>query len=757
MTNIRVSMTCVLAAGLCAFVAGPARGEPVSTLFSYQGRLVDGEGPANGLYDFLFEIYDDRENGWLRAHIIEVNDLDVVDGYFTVGLDFGADVFDGNACWLQVSVRPGDSNDSTEFVTLLPRQEVLAVPYALYATSGTPGPKGDPGPPGPAGPQGPEGPKGDEGDPGLAGPKGDRGDIGPIGPQGPKGDKGDPGEQGLQGPVGPPGPKGDPGDSHWSLNGTATYYDAGPVGIGTSKPGYPLDIEAAAPYIRLQRDVNSLAGIRWDEVGATRTQWIFPFIRGWQSDNLIVRDEAGPYDTMTFEAGTGNVGIGTSTPAARLDVNGTVRATSFSGDGSALTDVNGTWNEQGNWYSTSGKALTTDSYVHVYKGNVLRFWNASDVLHGNVRAWMSQLRISADSGGDVALVSDAGDGLIVKDSGNVGIGTASPGEKLEVNGTVKAADFAGDGSGLTGITGTWDLEDNSYSNTGKAFGTENYVHLYDSSLRFWNEAGALRGNIYAYTNRLHISADSGGDVEMVADSGDGIIVKNSGMVGIGTKDPTNALDVRAVGGAAYVNVDGGGSLSGYRINENGQSRWLLFFRQWQGDNLIVRDEKGGMDTMTFESGTGNVGIGTSSPSGYRLAVNGSAAKPGGGSWASFSDGRLKEVTGGYGLGLSQIAELQPVRYRYSDSNPLDLPADEQFVGVIAQEVQKVIPDAVQTDENGYLMVNNDPIIWATVNAVKELKAENEELRKQNQKLEQRLAALESAIRLRMGRAGGLQP
>ena len=140
---------------------------------------------------------------------------------------------------------------------------------------------------------------------------------------------------------------------------------------------------------------------------------------------------------MTFEALTGNVGIGTSTPAARLDVDGTVKATAFQGNGSLITDVNGTWDQESNWYSTSGQALTTDSYVHIYKGNVLRFWNASDVLHGNIRAWLSQLRISADSGGDVAITSDAGEGLIVKDSARVGIGTTGPTHTLSVSGTAR--------------------------------------------------------------------------------------------------------------------------------------------------------------------------------------------------------------------------------------------------------------------------------------------------------------------------------
>ena len=53
----------------------------------------------------------------------------MVDGLFTVELDFGSDVFNGDARWLEIGVRPGDSSGS--FTTLSPRQELTPTPYAL--------------------------------------------------------------------------------------------------------------------------------------------------------------------------------------------------------------------------------------------------------------------------------------------------------------------------------------------------------------------------------------------------------------------------------------------------------------------------------------------------------------------------------------------------------------------------------------------------------------------------------------------------
>ncbi len=80
--------------------------------------------------------------------------------------------------------------------------------------------------------------------------------------------------------------------------------------------------------------------------------------------------------------------------------------------------------------------------------------------------------------------------------------------------------------------------------------------------------------------------------------------------------------------------------------------------------------------------------------------------------------------------------LQPIRYRYKNDNPLGIPDEGEHIGFTAQAVRNVIPEAVTENSQGYLMLNNDPVLWAMLNAIKELKAENEALR-------YRLEALES--------------
>ena len=146
----RVSPILVLALGLTVWLGGVGEAAALGTGFTYQGRLLDDNKVAEGLYDLVFSLYDDPNviMGNQVGGNVDANDVDVIDGYFAVELDFGEGIFDGNDRYLQFAVRPGESNDPGDFIDLLPRQRIAPAPYALYALSGLPGP---PGPQGPAG------------------------------------------------------------------------------------------------------------------------------------------------------------------------------------------------------------------------------------------------------------------------------------------------------------------------------------------------------------------------------------------------------------------------------------------------------------------------------------------------------------------------------------------------------------------------------------------------------------------------------
>jgi len=104
--------------------------EQLGPAFTYQGYLKDGNSPAEGSYDLIFDLYDAEEDGNLLGSLTQ-EDVTVVDGYFTITLNYGTGVFDGQARWLEIRVRPGAETGA--FTLLTPRQAITAAPYAAYA------------------------------------------------------------------------------------------------------------------------------------------------------------------------------------------------------------------------------------------------------------------------------------------------------------------------------------------------------------------------------------------------------------------------------------------------------------------------------------------------------------------------------------------------------------------------------------------------------------------------------------------------
>jgi hypothetical protein len=122
------SRTWVLAA-LAVLVAAPmARAQ--ATAFTYQGRLASGSVPADGSYDFEFRLFDALTGGSQQGSTQSTPGVVVVDGLFTVGLNFGA-TFDGAPRFLQISVRPAGGG---AFTTIAPRQPITSAPYAVRAS-----------------------------------------------------------------------------------------------------------------------------------------------------------------------------------------------------------------------------------------------------------------------------------------------------------------------------------------------------------------------------------------------------------------------------------------------------------------------------------------------------------------------------------------------------------------------------------------------------------------------------------------------
>lgn len=230
-----------------------------------------------------------------------------------------------------------------------------------------------------------------------------------------------------------------------------------------------------------------------------------------------------------------------------------------------------------------------------------------------------------------------------------------------------------------------------------------------------------------------------------------IDINASGQVGIGTASPSTKLEVVASSIADGVRITGNitGTLSpAFKLFDSSTQRGALGLAEaaghFSGDaaagDIILFANTG---KLLFQNGAGasamavvggQIGIGTTTPD-QKLSVSGDASKSaGGGSWQFFSDERLKNIKGQFNSGLKAVMQLRPIRYSYKPDNALGLQSVTEQVGFGAQALQKVIPEAVTRNSNGYLMVNNDPILWTMLNAIKEQQKEIAELKGQVQKL-----------------------
>lgn len=106
---------------------------PLGSAYTYQGRLGESGAPADGSYDFVFRLFGSPGGTDQVGPDVCHDNVGVVDGLFTVSLDFGAQ-FPGDERHLEISVRRGSGGDCSNpigYMTLQPRQLLTAVPYAL--------------------------------------------------------------------------------------------------------------------------------------------------------------------------------------------------------------------------------------------------------------------------------------------------------------------------------------------------------------------------------------------------------------------------------------------------------------------------------------------------------------------------------------------------------------------------------------------------------------------------------------------------
>jgi hypothetical protein len=239
--------------------------------------------------------------------------------------------------------------------------------------------------------------------------------------------------------------------------------------------------------------------------------------------------------------------------------------------------------------------------------------------------------------------------------------------------------------------------------------------------------GYAAGRWETGSRKLYIA--NGSDSEDVLIYGDFA----TGRIGLGTQDPERHLHIvgenpRVLIEAETINPEVNFKHSG----DPGSEVWSIYKEGITEDLRFYQ----GVNRIWIQGGTGNVGIGAD-PETYRLKVNGTAC--GTSAWGICSDVRLKRNIEDIEDALGKIMELKGVSFAWkTDEHPDKGFDDGSHYGVIAQEVEAVLPEVVREGTDGEKSVAYSEIIPVLIEAIKELKAENE-------RLSERLAGVEARL------------
>ena len=183
----------------------------------------------------------------------------------------------------------------------------------------------------------------------------------------------------------------------------------------------------------------------------------------------------------------------------------------------------------------------------------------------------------------------------------------------------------------------------------------------------------------------------------------------TGNVGIGTTAPASGAGVHRVLEIA------GPNHAGIILTDldAGAGKWEMW-----NDGGFLRFWRSGTGHAIDIAPTGNVGIGTTAPT-QRLDVHGNVIAS---AYFHHSDERLKTGIASLENSLAKISRIQPVSFRWKENN-------KPSIGLIAQNVEKVFPEIVNTEEkSGLKSVNYSALIPVLIQAINEQQAQIEELK-----------------------------
>ncbi len=653
---------------------------------------------------------------------------------------------------------------------------------------GSKGDQGDQGAPGAAGPQGPQGVAGVAGPTGLtgatgpAGPKGDQGApglTGATGPQGAKGDQGDAGPAGPQGPVGPQGPQGIPGSSDgWSRLGNAGTTDENFLGTTDGR--------------RLELRANNLTGLRVEPNGTT------PHVVGGSTANSVGAGSVGATIAGGGFPGGGNQASG-STPAVGGGYGNNANGNSSTVGGGHENTASGL----GAWVGGGGQNLAEGNYAIIPGGIGNVATHAAFAAGRNAKAIHPGAFVWAD-GQNADFASTANDEFSVRAQGGMRLITGGTGLNVDGHPVLTDANLPANLPRLDTInhfTGDQHIHSGSLyvPNGNTTVGGDLTVGLKVTATSFHGYGGDLTGvgvdaaNIFTGTvpeERLSSNIarragpntftgpfavnTGGGTVSLVNEGGltPGLVMTGGGVPGIlrvrnsleiwpntgGTA--AGAIDIRNAAGTATINLTGNnGRVTAGELDITGEAHL--------NGHLEVNNSTLFNGRVEIAGGPGNVTplfvydqatnplleVFDNGPLDRGLRVYGFALKNDGSPfWGVFSDERLKQHIRPYEHGLDAILKLKTKRFEYIDDPAHHTTSGHEEVGLIAQQVEQVIPEAVKQGADGYRTLDAGPVYWAAINAIQQLNgkveakgAEITALKEQNRSLEARLAALEKLL------------